>query len=177
MSLGNRRKGAAELIAALEHVGPNPNVRCLVFGSGTLSETSKRLPEMIHVGSVQDDRTRRLVYSAADAFVLPSTEDNLPLTGLEAMACGTPVIGFDAGGIPDYVIPGKTGLLANTGNAAQLANRLNTAIANPQAIQTMGDQARELILDQYQADTEAQRYIELYRSLVDADKQPRRRAA
>ncbi|QEG02816.1 Capsular glucan synthase [Stieleria maiorica] len=177
MSLGNRRKGAAELAAALEHVGPNPNVRCLVFGSGTLSESNKELPQTIHVGSVQDDRTRRLVYSAADAFVLPSTEDNLPLTGLEAMACGTPVIGFDAGGIPDYVIPGKTGLLADTGNAAQLASRLKTAIANPQAIKAMGGQARELILDQYQADTEAQRYIELYRTLVDSGEQSQRRAA
>lgn len=177
MNLGSRRKGATELLAALERVGSNPNVRGLVFGSGTLSDATKTLPEMIHVGNVQDDRTRRLVYSAADVFVLPSTEDNLPLTGLEAMACGTPVIGFDAGGIPDYVINGKTGLLADNGDAAQLARRLQTAIANPDAMQAMGAQARDLIMNQFQSDTQAQCYMELYRSLIGSENQTQRRAA
>lgn len=177
MNLQNRRKGTRELIAALRSIGPNSGIRCLVFGSGSLGEEARDLPETIEVGHVSDDRTRRLVYSAADAFVLPSTEDNLPLTGLEAMACGTPVIGFAAGGIPDYVLPGKTGMLAENGNSDQLAQRLRTARANPSAMSEMGEKARQLIDREFYAELEAERYGHLYQRLLSATQQSDRRAA
>jgi glycosyltransferase involved in cell wall biosynthesis len=148
-----------------------------VFGSGSLSDETKKLPQMIEVGEVQDDRTRRLVYSAADVFVLPSTEDNLPLTGLEAMACGTPVIGFDAGGIPDYVIPDQTGMLAPNGDAIQLGRLLESVSQNPDRLPAMGDRARRLILDQFESDLEAQSYLQLYRRVLGTTESVERRAA
>lgn len=177
MDLGNRRKGAAELLTALEILGAHSNVQCLVFGSGRFADTKANLPPMINVGKVENDSMRRLVYSAADVFMLPSTEDNLPLTGLEAMACGTPVIGFDAGGIPDYVIPGQTGMLARNGDSAELAQRLKTAILNPTALGEMGDRSRRLILDQFESNLEAQRYMRLYRRVLGTSEQADRRAA
>lgn len=177
MNLDSRRKGAAELLQALRYVGSKSKVRCLVFGSGGLATDSADLPEMIHVGQVNDERTRRLVYSAADAFVLPSTEDNLPLTGLESMACGTPVIGFNAGGIPDYVIPGRTGMLAENGNAVQLGERMLSAAAAPERMKLMGVKARQLIVDQFEANRQARVYLDLYRSLPDVAERSDRRAA
>ena len=93
------------------------------------------------------------------------------------MACGTPVIGFDAGGIPDYVIPGKTGLLAKNGDAAQLGERLQAAVADPVKMLAMGAQARQLILDHFQAEIEAQSYMNLYRNLIESQDQANRRAA
>jgi glycosyltransferase involved in cell wall biosynthesis len=51
-----------------------------------------------YTGHLSDDVSLRLLYSAADAIVIPSRQDNLPNTGLESMACGTPEIAFDAGG-------------------------------------------------------------------------------
>ena len=176
MNLDNQRKGAKLLVKALKTLENHAEVRCLVFGSGSLGQSAD-LPRMIEMGKVSDDRTRRLVYSAADAFVLPSTEDNLPLTGLEAMACGTPVIGFDAGGIPDYVVPGKTGLLASNGNAEHLGHRLQFAVANPGAMQVMGQQARQSITNQFESETQARRYIELYHQISGTANQPLRRAA
>ena len=177
MNLNSRRKGAAELMAALETVGSHSNVRCLVFGSGSLSGATHDMPEMIHVGKVEDDLMRRNVYSAADVFVLPSTEDNLPLTGLEAMACGTPVIGFDAGGIPDYVIPGKTGMLAMNRNPTELGRKLLEASRDPERMRVMGHQARQLILEQFESDLEAQHYLQLYRSALGIADPLARRAA
>ncbi|MCA9138450.1 MAG: glycosyltransferase, partial [Planctomycetales bacterium] len=177
MNLDSRRKGAAELLRALRSVGYDRNVKCLVFGAGNLATDSEDLPEMIHVGRVDDERTRRMVYSAADAFVLPSTEDNLPLTGLEAMACGTPVIGFDAGGIPDYVIPGETGLLAENGNSAQLGERLLFAATNPEQMKSMGAKARDLIVNQFEANGQALAYLDLYHKLLDVADRSARRAA
>ena len=177
MNLESQRKGASELLASLKMLGADSNIRCLVFGAGSLRDQSENLPEMIEVGRVQDSRTRRLVYSAADVFVLPSTEDNLPLTGLEAMACGTPVIGFAAGGIPDYVIPGKTGMLAENGNSAELAQRLQDAASNPARMSEMGDQARKLIVQEFEFDLQAKRYVQLYESIRSVSDQIERRAA
>lgn len=177
MDLANRRKGADKLVAALSAVAHDPRVTCLVFGSGDLNAGSHSLPPTVHVGHVSDDGLRRQVYSAADVFVLPSTEDNLPLTGLEAMACGTPVIGFDAGGIPDYVIPGRTGLLASNHDAEQLAQCLRHAVEHPDQMRTMSRQARDSIISQYESSLEAGRYIQLYRNLFESIRQPIRRAA
>ncbi|MFH1176651.1 MAG: glycosyltransferase, partial [Acidobacteriota bacterium] len=60
-------------------------------------------------GFVADERRMAAMFAAADAFVLPSLEDNLPNTMLEAMACGTPVVAFAVGGIPEAVTDQEEG--------------------------------------------------------------------
>ena len=64
------------------------------------------------LGHIEDNEHLATVYSAADVFLLPSREDNLPNTMLESMACGTPVLSFEVGGIPDMIENGITGYMA-----------------------------------------------------------------
>ena len=61
-------------------------------------------------------------YSCADLFVIPSLEDNLPNTIMESMACGTPCVGFEIGGIPEMIDHRVNGYVANYKDAGDLAN-------------------------------------------------------
>ncbi len=140
--VNNRRKGAALLLEALQCVAGRDDVRGLVLGGGILPEVSTPLPPLQSMGFVREVDRRVLIYSACDAFVLPSTEDNMPLTGLEAMAAGTPIVGFDAGGIPDFTRPGQTGLLAPPGDAGALGQQLRYLYEHRDEAAVMGQRTR-----------------------------------
>ena len=74
---------------------------------------------------MHDDLSLRILYSAADAFVIPSRQTIFPNTALEAHACGTPVIAFNIGGLPDIVDDRVTGaLLTSRFSISSLGNSL-----------------------------------------------------
>jgi glycosyltransferase involved in cell wall biosynthesis len=110
-----------------------------------------------------------------DFFVMPSLEDNLPQTGIEAMACGLPVVAFDTGGIPDYVQPLETGLLARVGDASALSEQINWLADRPADRVRMGRNARSFVAREFAAHVQANRYIELYESLIDHRHEERNR--
>jgi glycosyltransferase involved in cell wall biosynthesis len=93
------------------------------------------------------------------------------------MACGTPVIAFDAGGIPDFVLPEQTGLLAKTGDSAALSRQIQRLLDDPERADAMGIRARKLILEQFSSGLESARYLELYRKLLTTRQNPSREAA
>jgi glycosyltransferase involved in cell wall biosynthesis len=165
-SLDNRRKGFQQLLTALSQLDTRQRIACLAFGSGAIPRHIQPLPEIRSVGYIGDSQLQSAIYSAADFFVMPSLEDNLPQTGIEAMACGLPVIAFDVGGVPDYVRPQETGLLAKTGDCAGLARQIDWFVERPYEIRRMGANARAMIVREFQDDTQAQRYAELYRRLL-----------
>lgn len=168
MDVNNRRKGAKELTEAFAAIADIPGVLGLVFGGGQLPESKSPLPPIHNVGSIEGTLGQRTVFSAADVFVLPSLEDNLPLTGLEAMACGTPIVGFDAGGIPDYVRPGVSGMLAKTGSSEALSQALRETLSDLERCDQLGHSAREMIQSEYSITREASGYRELYQSIADS---------
>lgn len=177
MDVGSRRKGAQHLIGALEAIADLPDVEALVFGSGQLPKTTKPLPFIHQVGPVRGLLQQRTVYSASDVFVLPSLEDNLPLTGLEAMACGTTVVGFDVGGIPDYVRPNQTGLLAKVGDTTDLGRILRRLATWPTLAQVFGINARQLIETEFTAQRQVSSYQQLYASLTASSRHLRQQAS
>ena len=77
------------------------------------------------MGRISDDESLRSIYQSCDVFVLPSLQDNLPNTCVEAISCGTPVCAFNSGGVEDIVINKKTGYLAKKIDSHDLANGIN----------------------------------------------------
>ncbi|MGB3492756.1 MAG: glycosyltransferase family 4 protein [Elainellaceae cyanobacterium] len=173
------RKGFFELVQALWRCLDEPQFRQKVEAQhieilcfGTPSEWLEGLDIPVRsLGKVESDAELSRIYSAADVFVLPSLQDNFPNTMLEAMSCGTPVIGFDSGGISDVVIEGETGYLVPLRDVAKLAEALMSCIFNPDSRIQMGRTCRQRIESDYHLPIQAQAYVHLFQDLQGVEAQ------
>jgi glycosyltransferase involved in cell wall biosynthesis len=163
-NLTNRRKGGTFLSAALAGIRPADNLFLISVGRGAPPDTGS-IPCM-HMGSIMDNRWLSLIYSAADLFVIPSMQDNLPNTVLESMACGTPVVGFDVGGISDMVRSGETGQLVPVGDAIALGQAMTELLHAPGTRKQLGVESRRVVLEEYSYTLLAERHTALYASLA-----------
>lgn len=162
--LANRRKGFSLLVDALSGMTQHQDFFLVSVGRGQ-SPMTARLPSL-HIGHVNNDRWLSLIYSAADVFVIPSLQDNLPNTVLESMACGTPVIGFAVGGVADMVRDGQTGVLVTLRDVAGLRTAIGGLLGNPLLRASMSEQSRRIAVEEYSRDLQVRRYIDLYQSLI-----------
>lgn len=160
----NRRKGSSLLLQALSGLMQAHDLFLVSVGKGKLPVTG--LIPCLHMGHVNNDRWLSLIYSAADVFVIPSLQDNLPNTVLESMACGTPVIGFAVGGIPDMVRAGVTGLLVPPYDVDGLCVAISDLLRDPARLAAMRDHCRRIAVEEYSRELQVRRYSELYKSLA-----------
>ncbi|HNF02863.1 MAG TPA: glycosyltransferase, partial [Ferruginibacter sp.] len=108
------------------------------------------------VGFLKDEYSVSLVYNAANVFVVPSLADNLPTTVLESLSCGTPVVGFDVGGIPDMISHRENGYLARYKSAEDLAEGIRFCIKN---------QVKGRILANFEKDSVMKRHLDLMETI------------
>ena len=119
---------ALELLDRSKSVG---KITALIFGSAYDKQLADSIPfPAKFMGRLKDDYSTALVYNAADVFLAPSLADNLPTTVMESLCCGTPVVGFDIGGIPDMVIHKQNGYLSKYKDAEDLAGGIKYCIEN-----------------------------------------------
>lgn len=162
-SARNHRKGFDLLAKALGAMDKDDVTLLSIGGKEPDLKTSLA---HVHLGTIGSDLLLSVFYSLADLFVIPSRQDNLPNTVLESMACGTPVVGFDTGGIPDMVRPGETGWLAETGNVRALREAIAQALADESAREQRGTRAREVVEAEYTLERQAQQYTDLYEHIL-----------
>lgn len=118
------RKGIQLLLPALHelhHNGMNKQIELLVFGGTAANPITDVDFQVNYLGRLTDNVSLALAYSAADVFIAPSLEDNLPNTLVEALACGTPGVAFNIGGIPDIIDHKHNGYLATPFEPQSLA--------------------------------------------------------
>jgi glycosyltransferase involved in cell wall biosynthesis len=105
-------------------------------------------------------------YEASDLFVHPTLYEGSSLVTLEAMAHRRAVVATNAGGLPDKVIPGRTGWLVPPGDAAALTDAVREAMSRRGSLMAMGDAGRALVEREFSWDAVAVRTIALYRRLI-----------
>jgi glycosyltransferase involved in cell wall biosynthesis len=166
-NVGETRKGFRLLLEALAPWPANGGVHLVSVGQGS-DLPGLQLPRT-SVGFVGDDRILSWVYGAADIYVTPTLEDNLPYTVMESMSCGTPVIGFETGGVPDMVRDGVSGFLAPKGDVKALRKAMLRVLDNPALRAEMAENCRRIAVEEYDVQSQARRYLALYESLLAMD--------
>ena len=167
-NISDPRKGMHLLMHALKKLANGKNakdIELVIFGKMP-SGIDTRLPFPSHLMNFVDDPNTLVdLYNAADVFVLPSLEDNLPNTVMEALSCGTPVAAFRIGGVPEMVSHLRCGFLAPEADATGLAEGIEYLLYKIDADEYRF-LAREKVLHNFTPELIANRYIELYSSLL-----------
>jgi len=174
-SLQDKRKGLSHLIRSLGEIPSRGRLLLVIFGRAGDDSFPRDFPvEVRHVGSIAEEGHMRLLYSAADAFVLPTLADNLPNVLVESIACGTPCIAFDVGGVSEVVRPGATGFLARPNDPSDLAENIANFFALP------GERRVELVSicrnvaeTEYSLNLQAERYERVFSSLIATARETR----
>lgn len=169
-NINDPRKGIRYLVEALNLLHDNfpvlhDKLEVIIFGKTKHGE-HLNIPFKTHfMRYITNTKTLVQLYSAADAYVLPSLQDNLPNTVMEAMSCATPVIGFRIGGVPEMIEHEKSGYLSEVRNSLSLSNGIyQTLFIND--TDKMADAARTRVLDNYSEQKVAARYIDIYRQAL-----------
>lgn len=160
------RKGSRFLMESLRIISDNfpaiaHQMELVVFGKASKELKEQNCGFRIHeMDFISDTPTLVKLYNAADAFILPSFQDNLPNTVVESQACGTPVVGFRIGGVPEMIQHKKTGYLAEAKNSLSLANGIYSMMFFDHARQRekVAAHAREL----FGEEKIAKMYIDVY---------------
>ena len=161
------RKGADVLEQALVSLGVRsegePKQPQLVIFGQERSALQQSFGLPVHcLGHLHDAVSLRLAYSAADVMVVPSRLDNLPNTATEAMACGTPVVAFRTGGLPEIVNDGISGRLADAFDPEDLAHCIASVVFHPEKQRAMAQQARQQAEDRWHPKRIAALYASAY---------------
>ncbi len=160
------RKGFDLLVTALRQLGSEQagGASLVAFGGGAVPDIG--MPT-INLGPIAERARLARLYSAANVMIVPSRMENLSLTVLESLACGTPVIAFDIGGMPDMVIPEKTGWLVAPFETADMARRIGYALAQSEAeASAMRAACRELAVEQFSRKVEAAQMVALFNRIL-----------
>ncbi|MCU7519719.1 MAG: glycosyltransferase [Ignavibacteria bacterium] len=162
------RKGFSFLRDALELLAEKvkDNVTLLIFGN---IPDGIKLPEaftVLNAGRITDEKALAGVYNIADVLVIPSLDDNLPNVVPESLACGTPVVGFNSGGIPDMIEHKRNGYLAERKNYHDLAEGIYWVLFEADA-EFLKTESLRIARDRFAAEKQAKEYMMLYEKILE----------
>ena len=168
----DRRKGFQLLQPALQQLsnsGWQDKLELMVVGASQPENPPDLGFKAHYLGIMRDDLTLALAYSAADVFVAPSIQDNLPNTVLEAIACGTPCVAFKIGGMPDMVEHQANGYLASPFETEDLARGIGWVLEDGDRLQNLSTFARGKAEREFALEIQARRYQTLYQEILASD--------
>ena len=166
----DERKGAAYFVDAVNRLAAaHPELKAdtavAVLGGNAEQICGSLDLKAYPLGYVADEHAIAGIYNAADVYVLPSLEDNLPNTIMEAMACGVPCVGFRTGGIPEMIDHRRTGYIANFKDAADLAEGMRWTLQDADR-DALRQACLKKVAHNYSQQSVAMRYVEVYNELI-----------
>jgi glycosyltransferase involved in cell wall biosynthesis len=170
MNLKDKRKGFNYLLDALKYVYEKYNelrdkIELITFGKPDKTIEGD-IPFRVHnLGTVLDEGKLRNLYNASNLYVAPSIQDNLPNTVLESIACGTPVVAFNTGGLPDMIEHLTNGYLADLQSSEDLAEGIALLLTKPELLRKMKINCRERAVNYFNEEHIAKKYVELYENI------------
>lgn len=166
--LDDPRKGGHKLLQLLDELPVTLKKELVLITLGDGGENQAEIAGIsnLNLGYVGGDRLKSIAYSAADLFIFPTRADNLPLVLQESMACGTPMISFNIGGVPDLVRPEITGYLAEPDDWQAFRHQILQLLEDKNQQQKMSKLCREIAIKEYSIELQAQKYKEIYQQLT-----------
>jgi glycosyltransferase involved in cell wall biosynthesis len=159
--LFERRKGGHLFLEAVKSL--DDEVSIITFGMNKLEISDKR-NKIFNLGFVSE-KNKILALNAADFYVHPAPVDNLPNVVMEAIACGTPVVGFNIGGVTEMIRESLTGWIASDVSIESLTDAMKKALEDVSHGSGMRDSCRTIAEKEYDVNLMAERYLKLFRSL------------
>lgn len=168
-STSDPNKGFQFLQPALQKLATLSNIddiELIVFGASEPKEKPNLGFKVNYLGRIHDDLTLSIVYSAADVFVAPSIMENLPNTVIESLACGTPCVAFNIGGLKDMIDHKKNGYLAQPYNIEDLSYGILFTILDEERRIKMQKVAREKVKENFNILDISKKYMNLYSNIL-----------
>ena len=162
---GDPRKGFLELQEAIKMITED-EIELVVFGSSVPEDKPDLKFKTHYLGQLNDDISLEILYSACDAMVVPSLQENLSNAIMESLSCATPVVGFAIGGNNDLIDHQKNGYLATPFDSADLAKGIEW-ILNAENYDELCTNARKKVLEKFDSKIVAKQYIELYEEILN----------
>ena len=160
-----RRKGTAQLAEVFGRLATSCPLTVLVAGSGATEWALDATFPVKRFSHIDEAEKLATVYSAADLFVVPSLADNLPNSIIESMACGTPVVTYGVGGIPEAARHLETAYVATDRDDFARGIRL---LLDQEALRSeLGHNARRVAEQEYSLPLQAERFAKLYREILN----------
>ena len=177
LGIVNERKGVPTLIEALAGLRNEPTWRAIIAGNGEVAATQARVRELgladlvLLPGWVGPDEVGRLLREA-DILVLPSQNENLPMSVIEGMANGLAVVTTPVGAVEDIIFPDKTGLLVQPRDSIALMEALQRLICDPALRDSLGENARSFHTEHLEIGAYYQKLLTVWRREAGRGRQP-----
>lgn len=161
-SLNNRRKGFEMIFELIKD--ETISLKCHFMAVGKVKKSSQ-IHEIQYFGTISDEREMSVIYNAADIFMIPSREDNLPNTMIESLCCGTPVVGFSIGGLNETITNYENGMLGDTISISELKKSLMICINNIDQFDRVKISSAAHL--KYASDMQFKSYLRLYKECLE----------
>jgi len=165
----DKRKGNHFLMPALNKMalaGWGERTELVIIGASAPENPPDLGMKVHYMGNLHDEISQVLLYSAADVTVAPSMQENLSNTVMESLSCGTPVVAFNIGGMPDMIDHQSSGYLAKPFESDDLAAGIMWVLENKARHSMLAQHARQTVVERYTLKAVANRYLALYQSIL-----------